>query len=75
MFSGFKFMPSEALLETTSIGMFKYYTVDSNILMGICALVFLIAERKQEKVSNNVYIFKLVGTSAITLTFLTTLFL
>ena len=39
MFTGFKFMPDyELVLETTKIGMFKFFTVQSNIFMGVIAL-------------------------------------
>ena len=47
MFTGFKFMNgAEPILETTKLGMFKFFTVDSNLLMGISALLYLIQERK-----------------------------
>ena len=46
MFTGFKFMPDETLLELSNIEMFKFYTVDSNILMGIISLRFIIYEIK-----------------------------
>ena len=44
MFTGFTFMPAEKLLEVSNIEMFKFYTVDSNILMGIVALIYAIYE-------------------------------
>ncbi len=75
MFTGFKFMSGpEIILESTKIGMFKFFTVDSNILMGIVALIFLIQESKllQGKINNinkNYYLIKLMGTSAVSLTF------
>ena len=53
MFTGFKFMYGyEPLLETTKIGMLKFFTVQSNLLMGIVSLLFAIKEVKllnQEK--------------------------
>ena len=42
MFAGIKFMPSNAVLTGNKLEMFKYYTVDSNILMGIVSLILLI---------------------------------
>lgn len=79
MFTGFRFMPAKVLLEATKIEMFKFYTVDSNILMGIISLVFLIYDikllkHKIEVIPNFVYNLKLMATSAITLTFIVTLF-
>ena len=79
MFTGVTFMPAEKLLEASKIEMFKFYTVDSNILMGIISLIFLIYEKKLLKneikeIPKKIYILKLVGTSAITLTFATTAF-
>ena len=79
MFTGFTFMPSKTLLEARKIEMFKFYTVDSNILMGIISLIFIIYElrllnNKIDKIPNSIYILKFVATSAIALTFFTTLF-
>ena len=80
MFTGFEFMGhSEMSLTSTKIEMFKFFTVDSNILMGIISLIFLIKECKmiknnEFKISKNMAIWKLVGTVGVTLTFLTTAF-
>lgn len=79
MFTGFKFMPDATLLEASKIEMFKFYTVDSNILMGIISLILIIYEikllnKKIDKIPESVYILKLIGTSAITLTFIVTAF-
>ena len=80
MFCGIKFMPeSNLMLEDTKIQMFKYYTVDSNILLGIISFVLVLYEYKLLKedilkIPKKVYILKFVGTASITLTFLTTLF-
>jgi len=75
MFTGFKFMhgPSPNV-ESTSIGMFRFFTVDSNIFMGIIALVFAIFEIKLLKENIKeipfvLYILNLVATSAVGLTF------
>ena len=77
MFTGIKFMPDNTLLESSKIGMFKFYTVDSNILVGISSLLLIAYEVKYLKnkiteIPQVIYILKFVGTAAITLTFLTT---
>lgn len=79
MFTGFTFMPSKTLLEANKIEMFKFYTVDSNILMGLISLLFIIYEinllnKKVDIIPKRIYILKFIATSAITLTFVTTLF-
>ena len=76
MFTGFKFMESKDLLQSSKLGMFKFFTVDSNIFMGIVALIFLIEEikvlfHKKEDISYKLYILKLMATSAVALTFFT----
>lgn len=79
MFTGFKFMPGGSLLEVSKVEMFKFFTVDSNILMGIVSLIFIIYEKKLIKnkikeIPKKVYILKLIATSGISLTFITTSF-
>lgn len=77
MFIGFRFMHgSEPILETTKFGVFKFFTVDSNVFMGIVSLAFIIEETKLLKgkikdISKTMYIFKLMSTTAVTITFLT----
>lgn len=77
MFTGFKFMHGyEIVLESTKIGMFRFFTVDSNLFMGIVALIFAIKELKLIKGSINeipkrMYILKLMATAGVTLTFIT----
>lgn len=78
MYMGLKFMPGESLLEVSKMEMFKFFTIDSNILVGISSLLMIIYENKLlkskiDKIPNNIYILKQIGTSAVTLTFLTTL--
>lgn len=79
MFADIKFMPMSRLFEGSKIEMLRYYTVDSNLLVGIVALILAVYEIKllKNKISiipNFVYILKLVATSGITLTFLVTAF-
>ena len=75
MFTGFKFMyGAEPILETTKLGMFKFFTVDSNLLMGISSLLFLIEEKKLfnkkiKCISIKYYILKFISTVAVSLTF------
>ena len=79
MFSGITFMPAVSLLDSSDINMFKFFTVDSNILVGITTLVFLIYEIRLDKgrikkIPEYIYILKYVGVCSVTLTFVTTLF-
>lgn len=78
MFTGFTFMKSLNLLESTSFSMFRFFTVDSNILIGLSSLILLIYEikllnNKINKIPLTIYLFKYISTSGITLTFLVTL--
>jgi len=79
MFTGFTFMPASKLLEATRMEMFKFYTIDSNILVGIISFILVIWEtkllnKKVKVIPNSIYVLKFVATSAIILTFITTLF-
>ena len=79
MFTGFTFMKNNTLLEASKIEMFKFYTVDSNILIGIASLLLAINEikllnKKIKEIPIFIYILKLIATSGITLTFITTAF-
>ena len=75
MFTGFKFMYGyETVLESTRIGMFRFFTVDSNLFMGIIALLFAIEEKKvldgkKEEISTKMYVLKLMATTGVGLTF------
>ena len=76
MFTGFKIMDAENLLESTALGMFRFFTVDSNLFMGIVASIFLIDEIKvlkgtKNEVSTKMYILKLTSTTAVSVTFIT----
>ena len=76
MFTGFKFMDGEHILESTKIGMFRFFTVDSNIFMGIVALIFAIKEikflkGKTDEISTRIYSLKLMATVSVGLTFFT----
>lgn len=75
MFTGFKFMHGyDIVLESTSLSMFRFFTVDSNMFMGITSLIFVIDEVNllkgyKKEISRNHYILKLMGTSGVSLTF------
>ena len=76
MFTGFKFMEAEPLLESTKIGMLRFFTVDSNLLMGIIALIFAfnqikILKGKKEEISTKLIVFKMASTVAVGVTFVT----
>ena len=73
MFNGIKYSDN-TLFETTKIGMFKFFTVDSNIFMGIVALLFSIQEinllkNKEYDISPFIYYLKFMATAAVSLTF------
>ena len=75
MFTGFRFMPGEIILESNKLGMFKFFTVDSNLFMGVISLIFAIFEIRLLKGSINeipkyMYILKLMATTSVTLTFI-----
>ena len=80
MFSGIKIMHGmEPVLESSTFGMFRFFTVDSNLLIGIISLIFLLKERqlllgKIKRISTWYYILKLIGTVSVTLTFLVVMF-
>ena len=75
MFTGFRFMTGEIILESNKLGMFKFFTVDSNLFMGISALIFAIYEIRLlngsiKEIPKFMYILTLVATTGVTLTFL-----
>ena len=49
MFYRYHFMGEEVILEASGFNIFKYFTVDSNILNGIISLLFAIEEYKLMK--------------------------
>ena len=74
MFTGFNFMhTNETVLESSKLGMLKFFTVQSNIFMGIIALLFAFEEikllnEKEKNISKKLYILKLMSTTAVGLT-------
>lgn len=76
MFTGFKFMNgSEPILEVTKLGMFKFFTVDSNFLVGISSLILAIYEKRLldnsiTSIPIKYYILKFMATVSVSLTLL-----
>ena len=50
--------------------MFKFFTVQSNMFMGIMSLVFFIKEIRNKEITKNMYRLKLMSTTAVSLTFI-----
>lgn len=76
MFTGFRFMGDDIVLESTKLGMFRFFTVDSNMFAGIISLIYFIYEIKILKgkiktIPSNLYILKFMATTAVMLTFIT----
>lgn len=75
MFTGFKFMnTNDSILDTTKIDMLKYFTVQSNLFVGIVSLIFAIKQYKilkgkKEEIELKYYVLKLMSTTAVGLTF------
>ena len=76
MFTGFRFMSGdEIVLEASNLGMFKFFTVDSNLFMGVVALIFSVLEvrllqGKIKEIDRKYYLLKLMGTTGVGLTFI-----
>ncbi len=74
-FVGYNFMTENAIeLDVPGFGMFKFFTIQSNIFMGIIALVFVIdgikiLMCKIDGISSRKYILKLMSTTSVGLTF------
>ena len=74
MFNGIRFSSHEMMLESRKLSMFRFFTVDSNIFMGLVALIYVIYSYKKKDIPKFVYILKHMGVAGVTLTFLVTLF-
>lgn len=77
MLTGIKFMKDDLVLSVNGIEAFKYYTVESNVLMGIMSFIFCIFDikllkGKRDYIPNKIYILKLISTVGVVLTMLTT---
>ena len=77
MFTGIKFMKGpDIVLESTKLGMFKFFTVDSNVFMGIMAFIFScleinIIKGKSISISKSLYILKYMATIGVSVTLVT----
>lgn len=75
MITNFKFMHGqETVIASSPNGRFRFFTIDSNLLIGIVSFIFLIQERKLlkgkiTKINGIYYTLKYVGTCAVSLTF------
>ena len=79
MLTNFKFMPGVDLLSVKGLECLKFFTVDSNILVGLISLIlcyfeYQVIKNKRNEIPSYLYIFKLVGTVSVMLTFLVTAF-
>ena len=77
MFSGFKFMDPDDIFTISGIAMFKFFTIDSNVIMGLIALVFFVFEVRAlrgKSIPKYMYLLKLMGTVGVALTFFTVVF-
>ena len=75
MFTGFKFMHAyPTILQSTRIGMLRFFTVQSNLFAGIVSLILAIKEiqilrGKTSEISKRMYVLKLMSSTAVGLTF------
>ena len=75
MFIGFRYMHYyDIVLDVKGLGVLKFFTVQSNIFMGLIAFIFSIKEievirGKNKDISLIYYILKLIGTVSVGLTF------
>ena len=74
MLTGFELFQTDIALSESNISFFKYYTVDSNILMGIVSLIYIIYLKKDKEIPKSIYILKLISTVGVTLTLTVVLF-
>lgn len=77
MFGNINFMNMQNPIEESNrIAMLKYFTTDSNILVGIASLLLLINEKKvlkdkRKTIKPSLLIFKYISTISVMVTFLT----
>lgn len=77
MLTGFEFMGHSELLTAGRTEAFKFFTVDSNVLVGICSLILVIFEVRYlqtgKEIPKYVYLLKYIGTCSVLLTFIVTI--
>ena len=79
VFTGIHFVGSHLELSENGLKSLKYFTTDSNVLMGVVALILVIAIRqvlkgRKDKLAVGYYVLFLVGAVGVTLTMLVTIF-
>lgn len=79
MFCGWNFMGKTGELESTGLSMFRFFTIDSNVLVGVCSIFMACAELRvlvgtTAELETWVYVIKLMGSSAVMLTLMVTIF-
>ena len=70
---------STGILSAAGLRVLKYFTVDSNIYLGIASFIafieqFRVLKGKKKKISSFIYLLKLSATAAVTVTMLVTVF-
>ena len=74
MFLGIHFMKSDFILEVSGISLLKFFTVESNILMGVTSLIIVLYSVKNKIIPTWLNRLNLISTTAVTLTLLTVVF-
>lgn len=79
MVAGIRFMGDDGLLELKGMSAFNFFTFDSNLLLMIVSIVFVIYEvliikKRIEEIPRWLYLAKFIITVATTLTMLTVIF-
>jgi hypothetical protein len=77
MFTGIRFTSNTVVLESSRFNMFRYFTVDSNLLVGISSLIVVIyttkfMKNKIKEIPKWVYILKELSTVSVAITFFVT---
>ena len=76
MVIGYRFMGDESLLVEANVKAFRFFTVDSNVLMGVICLLYAVCEisvltGKHERIPTWLSVAKLIGTTGVALTMVT----
>jgi len=79
MYANIEFMGHATLLVSDSVNMLQFYTVQSNMLMGLASILFIIYDMllikgKIKAIPKILYLLKLMFTTGVTVTLLTVLF-
>lgn len=77
MMSGINLSKKLSSLTSTKLGVFKFFTVDSNVFAGLVSLIlfmYLIKNGNAQELPKILWILKLMSTSGVTITLLVTCF-